>query len=371
MSEEQPSFRLVTDNSAFVRKAGEPPVEVAARDGAMAEVNVSAMKLNRGKEGESGDKAAAPPSSTQRDCNGCSKSWPDNYLVRRTRKEKGKEHELWICPVCERNKAYEETGSEKVRVRGSNLDTTKLFMIFAIVLVVASGLIFWKFHSDTVDQKVDWITEEWASQPVEKWPAMVGQWEARVQGVPQPVRGQGFLLERRDGSVVAVGNMEADWFTTQGIKIKKYGDLAGKIQTSLKVPGKGEVKSTDVFRPKEVVLGTLWAMTVSTPAKDLPGVPLKVRRQTFGIGLTGTLVCLVGAGQKAYPARIIQGEKGSDQFLLEMVKPIPPDSVRGAVFIDEFGHILAIGAEVMKTPSARTEQRVYIRNTLPLLGLEK
>jgi hypothetical protein len=372
MSEEQPSFRLVNDNSAFVRKPGEPPVEVAARDGAMAEVDVSSMRLHTGAEEDKKEGGApAAPSSTQRDCGGCSKSWPENYLVRMTRKEKGKERELWVCPVCERNKAYENTGTEKVRVSGGgSLDTTKLFIIFAVVLVVISSVIFWKFHNDTVNEKVDWIAEEWAAQPVDKWPGIVGQWEARVQGVAEPVRSQGFFLERRDGTVIAVGRVEPSWLSANRIKASKFSDLVGKVQATIRVAGKGEAKLGEFFRPKEPIIA-LWAMSIGVPAKQLPSEPLEVRRQAFSIGLAGTLVCLVGGKQTGYPARIIQGVKGGDEFVLEMVGQIPPESVPGSVLIDEFGHIVAVGAEVMKVGSARTGQRVYVRNALTLVGLEK
>lgn len=371
MSEEQPSFRLVTDNSAFVRKPGAPPVEVAAREGAMAEVDVSAMKLNRGKENEPAENAASSlPSSTQRECHGCSKTWPENYLVRRSRKEKSKQVELWICPTCERNKAYEETGAEKVRVSGGGqLDTTKLFIIFGIVLVVISSALFWKFYNDTAKQKVDWITEDWASQPVEKWPTLLGRWEARVQGIAEPTVGVGFLLERRDGVVLSSGPVDPAWLLQSGVTATKVSGLAGKVQTTLQIAGNPAIKSGEFYRPADPIAVRLWSMKLATPPKLVSGSVVRIRRQPFASGLVGTLVTLVDGKQQAFPARIVQGVQDADEFILEMNTPVPAQAIPGALMIDEYGHALALGEK--EVPSPRSKQRIMLRGALSLRAVDR
>jgi hypothetical protein len=171
---------------------------------------------------------------------------------------------------------------------------------------------------------------------------------------------------------VLIGGTEQNWLTAQSVKAAKFSDLGGKVQATLRVPGKPEVRTGDFLRPSDPVAGALWVMNLNAlPKKQLPAEPLKVRRQTFGLGCAGTLLCLVGGKQQGFPARVIQGVQGADEFVLQMDAPIPPEAARGSLLIDEFGHVVAVGAEVMKVGSARAAQRVAVNNALSLKGFEK
>jgi hypothetical protein len=181
----------------------------------------------------------------------------------------------------------------------------------------------------------------------------------------------GFFLERRDGTVVAVSCVNWTWLAAQGIKAAQLSDLAGKVQGAIRVPGKPELKTGEFFRPSEPVARPVWAMSVGVAPKQWPAEPLKIRRQTFGLGCVGTLLCQVDGKQKGFPARIIQGVPGGDEFVLQMGAPIPAEAVMGSLFIDEFGHLVAIGAKVEKAVAARADPRVLVRGALSLKGLDR
>lgn len=265
-----------------------------------------------------------------------------------------------------------ETGTEKVRVRGQNLDTTKLFIGFALVLIIVASLLFWKFHSDTADQKIEWITEKWVSKPVAEWPMMGAQWEARVEGLPQPIRAPAILLEKRNGSVVAVAFTSPAWLQATGIKERKFKELQPRLKSSvLKVPGKPDLLLGDFLSPGSSTQETAWVLSCSAPREQLPTEPLKVRRQNFAIGLLGTFVRTVGGRQTTVGARMIQGVTGGDEFIALTDQPVTPEGVDGALFIDEFGHVVAIGAELVEGTASRAGQRVIVRWALSLKGAEK
>jgi hypothetical protein len=355
MPEEQPNAQLAPGHPASA------PAPLSADERRAQAERERAARLDDG----------AAPKPPGRDCEGCGKNWPVHMTKRVSYREGRKQVEKWVCFICDQNGGYKEAEIAKFTVRGANLDTTKLFIWFAVALTVIASLLFWKFHNDNVNEKVDWIAEDWIQKPVEKWPALVADWDARVRGPSEPVTGNAFLLERRDGSVVAISTLPANWLSAHQVKAAKFSELNGKVVSTLRVAGKPELKLGDFFRPNESPNNGIWVMSCATPRDQLPATPLKVRRQTFTLGAVGTLACLAGGKQLSYPCRIIQGTTGADEFTLQVDAPIKAASVPGSLFLDEFGHIMAIGAELLPPNPARPGQRVLVKNALTLKGVEK
>lgn len=365
MTNETPELRLVTDDSAYTRKPGEPACH---DEPAIEDTGLRIALAPEEKESAKDERGSQP--RARRNCAECGNEWPEDMLFR-TQRGKGKAAtEDLLCDFCRRAEGREPavaSGSfgSSYRFDGAGWIAAALVVGIAIIL----GLT-WNYLGKRGTESAEWVTEAWVKKPVDKWPAIALRGSAKMKGTGATLGFGAMLVKKNDGAIVPIALVPASQTDALGIKAANFGDITAQldpITITATAPGARPLTLAAFPNPAARIESALWLFP-PVPAKDLPGTPLEVRRQSITTGMVGHLVATGGtpARQQAHFAHIIQGITDSDEYVLLLDSPIAPELVPGSVFIDAFGHIVGIGEEL-----APGSNRVIIRNVLTLRGLAR
>lgn len=184
--------------------------------------------------------------------------------------------------------------------------------------------------------------EPWVGDPHEKWPQLLLTNKATVPDHPAWEGACAFLIERRDGKVLAA--------TARHL----LGPLQAKDIATVKLPWvlfprTQEKRSIQV---DQIESASYDLMLLSLKEGELPVVPLKVRNEPVR---EGEWVYVIGCNlsqkqvpQKVYKGKVLAAPFGP-RFEFSIAPPVTLFGFSGSPVIDNWGHAVGVVAEAGKT----------------------